>query len=75
MEGLQPRQRERLEVKRGGKKRAEVSQDGTGLEVKGRSVWKKGGEEVSSSGNVYNSSVSIPNVFVADDGVQSGSDE
>lgn len=69
MEELQPRQCERLEVKRG-KKRAEVSQDGTGLEVKGRSVWKKGGKEVSISGNVYNSSVSIPNVFVADDEVQ-----
>lgn len=41
--------------------------------MKGRSVWKRGREEVSSSGNVYNSSVSIPNVFVADDEVQSRS--
>lgn len=39
--------------------------------MKGRSVWKKGGKEVSISGKVYNSSVSIPNVFVPDDEVQS----
>lgn len=48
--------------------RAEVSEGGTGVEVKGRSVWKKK-KDVNISVNVYNSSIWAENKITARDNV------